>query len=54
MKAARQENPSINVLSKAEGLTLGTSALDTRWATRRDMLSPRYTIDWNNLLTVHT
>jgi DNA polymerase V len=33
-------------------VTVGTSALDDRWGTRRAMLSPRWSTRWSDLLTV--
>lgn len=33
-------------------VTVGTSALDDRWGTRRAMLSPRWSTRWTDLLTV--
>lgn len=33
-------------------VTIGTSALDDRWGTRRAMLSPRWSTRWSDLLTV--
>lgn len=33
-------------------VTIGTSAMDDRWGTRRAMLSPRFTTRWEDLLTV--
>lgn len=33
-------------------VTIGTSAMDNRWGTRRAMLSPRWSTRWSDLLTV--